>query len=153
MSNIRRIHRDIVGAIILSKDNKVLLGQSVNGGVYKDQWIVPGGGIEDGETKLQAVAREVLEEVGIDISAAKVELIEGSASGQSEKLLRDTGERVLVDMTFYDYIVTLPQNARMVAVSLDDDLSAAQWFTVDEITEANVAEPTRKILETINFVK
>lgn len=67
---MRTIQRDIVGAFIFSSDNKLLLGKSIKGGVYPDYWIVPGGGMEPDETKVEAVKRETLEETGIDISEA-----------------------------------------------------------------------------------
>ena len=108
---MRIIERDIVGAFIFSGDEKVLLGQSVPGGAYENHWVVPGGGVEDKETKLDAVIRETLEEVGLDISKAQIEEIPGTSSGESEKTLRDSGERVLVRMVFYDFKVTIPSSS------------------------------------------
>ena len=58
-------HRDIVGAFMFSNDGFVLLGKSGAGGVYQDMWLCPGGGIDPGETKLQALKREVMEEVSL----------------------------------------------------------------------------------------
>lgn len=149
---MRTIHRDIVGAFIFSKDNKVLLGQSVKGGVYKNEWIVPGGGVESGETNLQAVQRETQEEVGIDITNEQVEAIEGEFTGSSQKILRDTGEKVVVEMTFHDYKVTLQQAAKDVKVTLEDDLSQAQWFTKQELLQIQLAPPTKRRLQEINFM-
>ena len=94
---MRTIDRDIVGAFIFSKDDQILLGK---GGVYPGKWIVPGGGIEPGETKLAALKREILEETGIDISGDKVEALKEVLEGESQKTLRDSGERVLVKMRF-----------------------------------------------------
>jgi len=64
---MRTIYRDIVGAFIFSKDGYTLHGKSTRG-TYDGCWIVPGGGIEDGESKEEAGNREILEEVGLDIS-------------------------------------------------------------------------------------
>src|ERR1035438_1688422 len=99
---MRTITRDIVGALIISSDNKILLGKHATktSGVYCDYWVVPGGGIEEGETKLQALQREMLEDTGIDIRPFEPILIDDDTHGESEKTLKDTGERVLVKMNF-----------------------------------------------------
>lgn len=54
---MRTIKRKIVGAVIVSKDGKVFLakGNPQIGGVYVDCWLIPGGGVEAGETGEQAV--------------------------------------------------------------------------------------------------
>jgi 8-oxo-dGTP diphosphatase len=58
------MQRDIVGAFIFSSDKHILLGKSRRGGAYSGRWIVPGGGIEPGESKVAAVIRETQEETG-----------------------------------------------------------------------------------------
>ena len=148
---MRTIQRDIVGGFIFSKDGKVLLGKSIKGGVYEGSYSVPGGGIEDGETKEQALAREILEETGIDITVGVVtEII--SSTGGHEKTLRDTGERVFVEMAFNNYKIELPQTASKVVVKVEDDWMSPRWLTPLEIGKVNVAVPTLKILGEIGFI-
>lgn len=149
---MRAIQRDIVGAFLLSADNKLLLGKSIKGGVYPDDWIVPGGGIEPGETKLEALKRETLEETGIDISNARVEEIEGALTGQSEKILRDTGEKVLVDMRFYNYKVILPRRSEDIELYHEDDFIQAKWFSLDELKDIQLSPPTLTTLRKIKFI-
>lgn len=146
---MRTIKRDIVGAFIFSGDNKLLLGKT---GVYSGEWVVPGGGITDGETKIEALRREMLEETGIDINDYKVEAIEGSITGTSEKNLRDTGEHVKVDMTFYNYIVRLLEPAYRVEIRTDDDFFDAKWFAMDEIAHMSVSEPTIISLKKLGYL-
>ena len=142
---MRIIHRDIVGGFIFSKDGKFLLGKNRKGGVYEGSFVVPGGGVGDGETKEQALRREMLEETGIDTNNAKVTQLNES-SGEHEKTLRDTDERVFVKMTFYDYRIDLNQNASEVILSTEDDWREPHWFEINELSDANLGAPTRETL-------
>lgn len=150
---MRTIKRDIVGAFIFSADNKLLLGKSLKGGVYSDLWIVPGGGIEDGETKIEALRREILEETGLDINHAKVEIIDGVLTGDSEKNLRDSGERVLVSMTFYNYKVILDKPANEVDLQTDDDFKEAKWFAPSELSKIQMSPPSYATLKKLDSLK
>lgn len=150
---MRTISRDIVGAFIFSKDEKILLGKSISGGVYKDCWIVPGGGIDVGESQIDALKREVLEEVGIYISNSKIQLIDGALTGESEKVLRDTNEKVLVKMTFYNYQVIMAKKASEITINCDDDFTGGQWFSAGSLGDMRLSDPTRVTLRKIGFLK
>lgn len=149
---MRTIERDIVGGFIITADKRLLLGQSRKGGVYKDAWVIPGGGIDDGETKEQALAREILEETGLTIDKANISLIDGNFSGQSEKTLRDTGERVLVNMKFYDFKVELPDIADKYSLSADDDLVNLEWVSLDELDQRELSAPTAERLQILGYI-
>lgn len=88
--SMKTIHRDIASALIFSKDSKLLMGMKdpKSGGVYADCWHIPGGGVDEGETQEQALRREMLEEVGIDIANSKVMLVDDQGSGETEKILQ-----------------------------------------------------------------
>lgn len=150
---MRIIERDIVGGFIFSGDDKLLIGKSCNGGVYADHWIIPGGGIEVGESQLDALAREILEETGLDIAKAKVEELGHAGSGISEKTLRDTGERVQVEMQFYNFIVRMPQPAAAIAVTAEDDFIEPRWTSVNELHDLKLSPPTVETLQAIGFLK
>jgi 8-oxo-dGTP pyrophosphatase MutT (NUDIX family) len=148
---MRTIHRDIVGAFIFSTDDKVLLGHNRKGGVYQDQLVVPGGGIEENETKIEALKRETLEETGIDISDAMINQVEGSSIGESEKTLQ-TGERVFVKMNFYDFKIRLPVDSESVTLHFDDDYAGAQWYSAKDLKNAPIGPTTKATLQKIQFI-
>jgi 8-oxo-dGTP pyrophosphatase MutT (NUDIX family) len=100
---MRTIKRDIAGALLLSNDAHVLVGKNGKGGVDEGLWVIPAGGIDAGESKEDAAKREILEEVGID-----------------------TGERVLIDMTFYNFKVTIDLPAQNIPITPQDDFAYAE---------------------------
>jgi len=141
---MRTIHRDIVSALIFSKDGKLLMGMKdpKSGGVYTDCWHIPGGGIDEDETQAQALRREILEEVGIDISNCKVTLADDQGSGETEKTLKDTGEKVLCKMKFYVYQVDVDTNADAIKIKPSDDLITLEWVEVAELSEYKLTPPS-----------
>lgn len=57
------IFRKGIGAIILNPEGKIIAFQRND---YKSNWQSPEGGLEDGETELEGIYRELNEEVGIN---------------------------------------------------------------------------------------
>ena len=64
MDELKKV--EVVAAIII-KDDKVL-GAKRGYGEYEGKWEFPGGKIEPGETKSQALKREIKEELNADIN-------------------------------------------------------------------------------------
>lgn len=151
---MKTISREIVGAILVSKDQKVLLGKTamVANGVYSGNWVIPGGGIDEGETREQALIREMREETNHDISGLHIELIDDTATGESEKTLKDTGEKVLVKMNFYEYRVQFDKTAAELGVNPTEELVELQWFDANELSSASLAEPTRKLFQKVGMI-
>ena len=106
---MREIQRTIVSALIFSKDNKILMGRKdpAKGGVYADCWHIPGGGVEEGQTFEDALKREVLEEVGLDITPYEIIPLPYVDKGVAEKTLKDTGEKVLCHMEFNRFKIVI----------------------------------------------
>jgi 8-oxo-dGTP diphosphatase len=62
---------DVAVGVLVRADGAFLLTSRPPGKVYAGHWEFPGGKIEPGETLQQALARELHEELGIDIGAAE----------------------------------------------------------------------------------
>ena len=58
---------DVAVAILIRADGRVLLAQRPAGKVYGGWWEFPGGKIEPGEAPAHALAREVHEELGVEV--------------------------------------------------------------------------------------
>ena len=61
---------EVAAAVIERADGSFLLAQRPAGKVYAGYWEFPGGKIEAGEAPSQALARELHEELGIDVTSA-----------------------------------------------------------------------------------
>lgn len=148
------IEREIVSGLIFSKDGKLLMGMKdpAHGGVYPDCWHIPGGGVEADETKEQALHREILEETGIDISNAKVRLADAQGSGQTEKTLKETGERVLCNMKFNVYRIDLDTDADQTPLNPSGDLPTLEWASLDKVSGYKLTPPSITLFKRLGFL-
>ena len=149
---MRTINRKIVGAFIFSSDDKILLGHNKKGGTYQGMLVIPGGGIEEGETELEAVKREILEETGVNLASATITQLDNVATGESEKTLKDTNEVVLMKMQFFDFTAKLNETADQVSLRFDDDFGDAQWYSAEELRNAQIGPNTKLTLQKLGFL-
>jgi 8-oxo-dGTP pyrophosphatase MutT (NUDIX family) len=151
---MRTIHRTIASALIFSQDGKLLMGMKDpnNGGVYADCWHIPGGGVEEGENEIDALSRELQEEVGIEIANQKIELIDDSGTGNTTKTLQ-SGEEVLCEMSFHVYRIDLDLPADKVSVTLNDDLVKTEWVDVANLSSYQLTPPSITLFKKLNLLK
>ena len=110
-----------VGAICV-RDGRLLVVQRGHApGV--GLWSIPGGHLETGETLAAAVAREVLEETGLEVTV-------GPLVGIAERF-SPIGHYVILD-----FAVTAPPGAEPVA---GDDATAVAWVTRSELCTPSTA--------------
>ena len=57
---------EVAAGVIVSEDGEILLGRRPEGKPYSGYWEFPGGKIEQGESAMDALKRELKEEIGID---------------------------------------------------------------------------------------
>lgn len=148
---MRIVEREAAVAFIFSRDDRLLVGNTVRGGAYEGMWIVPGGGIELGETPYDAVIREVAEEVGLNVHHAKI-VQRDISTGESEKTLRDTGERVVMHMKFHNFEIHLDSHAQDVAVQPGDDFTNPKWVAIRELQTLKMPEPSVATLTRLGYI-
>jgi ADP-ribose pyrophosphatase YjhB (NUDIX family) len=84
-----------VGAVIVHGDGVVLIRRRYE--PLKGHWSLPGGGVEVGETLEEAVAREMLEETGLQVEVGPVIEV-------FDRITRDDDRRVRYHYVLIDYL-------------------------------------------------
>jgi 8-oxo-dGTP pyrophosphatase MutT (NUDIX family) len=138
---MRTLKREIVGAVLVSADEKVLFGLRRADGVYPGTWHIPGGGIETGETEQEALVREIREETRIDITGSTVTLLDDQSLASAEKTL-SSGETVFCDMHFFTYRIDLQMPADSYAVLPSEEFERVEWIAIAKIRTLVLPPPS-----------
>lgn len=122
-------------AVIVNNDNKILLLKRSD---YPDQWMpekwsLVGGGVEDGEKPDEACAREIKEEIGIDIN------------------IDDFVEKVVIQRNpgSVEHIFAYRYEGDPIDVELNEEHSSYGWFDVGEMEFLDIVP---NLIDYINLV-
>jgi 8-oxo-dGTP pyrophosphatase MutT (NUDIX family) len=96
--------------------------------------------------------REILEEVGIDITSAKVGLVDNKGKGETEKILKGTGETVLCKMKFNVYRVDVEKDSSDIRTSLDDDLVEIAWVDPKKLGNYKLTPPSVTLFARLGYL-
>ena len=118
--------REAVRALIVDEDDRVLLVRLTFAGV--SFWLNPGGGIEPGEDRLTALARELREEVGIHVDALGPEVWTKTAHFTMGPWDGQVDHVHLVRIPHVEPLGTFSPE-ELLAESLD----AARWWSREEL--------------------
>jgi 8-oxo-dGTP diphosphatase len=102
----------------------------------KNEWSLPGGAVELGETLETAIAREVQEETGLTVEV-------GPIVDVLDRLRYDTDGRVKYHYVLVDFLCH-PTGGALAAAS---DAAAAAWATLDDLPQLGVAEATISVIQ------
>ena len=122
-----------VGVVVLRGD-EVLLVQRVKA-PYKGQWSIPGGKQRLGETVMQAVHRELLEETGVKIE-------QPTLLDVVDVIVPDDNGNIQYHYTLVDYKAEWLSGEYRSG----DDADAVKWVSFDELKLVGLLEITRDII-------
>lgn len=138
--------RVIVAAVIRNEKGEIFLCKMrEDRGVFPGQWVLPGGGIEEGERMDEALHREIWEETGLKID--EIEPFQ-FRDDQRKKLYADGTSEEL-------YMIYLTFTAKAVTTKpkINDEHEAYRWVRPTELNELDViSEPTREVFEKMGLL-
>lgn len=125
------IKTSVVACIIDDQERVLLTRRCIE--PFCGQWVMPGGKVDHGEPLLEALHREVREEVGIEVH------IDGLLDVYEHVALGDNN----------DHYVILYYRAHPLTVELlpnDQEVTEADWVSAEDLAKHNMTPGTRHIL-------
>lgn len=130
----KAIKTSVVACIIDDKDRVLLTRRCIE--PFCGQWVMPGGKVDHGEPLLEALHREVREEVGIEVHVdGLLDVYEHVALGENK-----------------DHYVILYYRVHPVTLELipnNQEVTEAVWAPAQQLSTYNMTPGTRHILAQI----
>jgi ADP-ribose pyrophosphatase YjhB (NUDIX family) len=122
-----------VGAVVVRGDQALIIKRGHE--PRKGEWSLPGGTVELGESLVDAVKREVLEETGLAVEA-------GPIVETFDRVHRDADGRVRYHFVIVDYLCLSP-DGQAVAGSDAEDVA---WITAEQIDQYGINSHAAEVI-------
>ncbi len=123
-----------VGAVIV-ENGKILLVRRVND-PNKGKWSVPGGLVRAGERLEEALKREIMEELGVEIETGDVACV-------TDEIFRDKNGDVEYHYVVIDFFAKIVEGVPRAMSDADE----VRWFDLSEISSAETVDFVGKLAE------
>ena len=124
-------------------DTRVLLVRASNATTATGMWWLPGGGIDFGESPLQALTREIVEETGLELVSARLFDV------TSDVRTRDNGQLVHTIRVIYEISVSEGELNHETNGTTD----LACWVDIARLSEMQLADYTRRAISKLTQTK
>lgn len=124
------LHIVAVGGIVENPEGEILLVQDRRGG-----WVFPGGQVENGESLIEALVREVLEESGIEIEVScLIGVYSNTSSYEGHSGVAHIPTKVILDY------LCRPVGGKL---GISEETSASEWVQRERVLERIAAPAIR----------
>jgi len=131
--------RIIVSTLIKCKDKYLFIRQNKEGGVYQDCLHIVGGGLEDNETLEEAIKREAMEEVHIQLENV-------IPFDFDSDILMYKGE--MTQLIFLRFTAEIEESTGYA----DSDAKEIIWLSKEEILKYKHNEPSLRFLKKLKLL-
>ncbi len=120
-----------VRAVVLNENDEILLVRPH--GYREGEWTLAGGGVEDGESPVEAMRRELAEELGVGLEAEIIELpvtnrFIYSAEHKEKRDLDHDGQDAVM------FVCRIGKNTRLNLQA--EEVADAHWFAANDAEQA-----------------
>lgn len=130
---------------VIIRDRKIALIKKARGG-YKGLYDLPGGGIEHDETPLEALTRELMEEIGVSI--VKAELLDAV----SKTFKWDVNDDLIQDLHHIGILYLVEIESDELKTDADGlDSLGGEWKDIDKVKEEAVSPFTWMALKKLGY--
>jgi len=137
---VTRLVREGVRALLLDRDDRVLLARMVEPATGEEWWVTPGGGVDPGEAPERALRRELHEETGLEeFELGPLVWTRHDVFAWAGKTLDQSEQIFLVRVSAFE-----PRPLLSTEQLADEGMHGLRWWTLEELgtSDANFA-PTR----------
>lgn len=142
-------HKHLGAYALVIKDNQILLIKK-HGGPYDGKLDLPGGTIEFGERPEETLKRELMEEVGIEVT--EYELFDADSVNVIWNYKEDIRLNVH-HMGIYYKVLNYNNEVRkeVLVDEVNDDSLGAEFYNIDELTKDGLSAITILELEKLGY--
>ena len=123
-----------VGGVVIHNDRALLIRRG--SAPLEGEWSIPGGMLEIGETILEGVQRELLEETSIEVKV--LDLIE-----VFERVNRDEGGRWKYHFVILDYLCEAVRGEALAG----SDVTDVAWARESELSEYSLTPTAARVIQ------
>ncbi len=132
------IRRIIVCPVIRNKEDEYLICKMPdNRGCYPGQWAIPGGGIEDNEKIIDAIKREIVEELGDKLIISEIIPLMFKDTFRTKIYADGSKKKVYMICLLFDCL------AENTIVKLNDEFVSYAWVKKDDLKNYDLNEATK----------
>ncbi len=127
----------LTAAVLIEHDGKYLLTER-QGDHFSGHWVIPGGGVQFGETLQDAALREIKEETNLDVEIVK---------------FIGFKEIINVPGNYHSIVFFYLAKPKHLNLKLDEESAQAQFFSVAEIKKLKIAKSVEWVFRELGVWK